>query len=287
MAHQQRGPGRRRGPHGSSSVARASTAASRAHASAGREVTAGLAAGPWCHAEKAAAWEQRWDRLGAERERSEHWGPVPVRPAPVRPAWASDEQPDYQSDGGGLTPAIGAYDRAAWARQEKEDAAFLAANERRKRDVLVTELARLQAEVDSLDRQVFEAGEARRLAGRLFHDETVKSQMGESDEKRPPARLLMRLPDHQRVDLPQSTRLSLSLVCACACGRRRLGLCCCQSRGASSPALRRAGRGQLGFATAGASAHDGPVRAPWTAPTCLPRGLPACLPACLLSRPRC
>ena len=280
MAHQQRGPGRRRGPHGSSSVARASTAASRAHASAGREVTAGLAAGPWCHAEKAAAWEQRWDRLGAERERSEHWGPVPVRPAPVRPAWASDEQPDYQSDGGGLTPAIGAYDRAAWARQEKEDAAFLAANERRKRDVLVTELARLQAEVGSLDRQVFEAGEARRLAGRLFHDETVKSQMGESDEKRPPARLLMRLPDHQRVDLPQSTRLSLSLVCACACGRRRLGLCCCQSRGASSPALRRAGRGQLGFATAGASAHDGPVRAPWTAPTCLPRGLPACLPAC-------
>lgn len=114
--------------------------------------------------------------MGAERQHTEHWGPVPVRPAAVRPAWASDQLSDDPRED--LAAAIGQYDRTAYARQEKEDAAFLVANERRKRDVLVSELARLQAEVDSLDRQVYEAGEARRLAGRLFHDEAQHSQIG-------------------------------------------------------------------------------------------------------------
>ena len=164
--------------HSAGSVARVSTAASRAHASQAREVTPGLSAAPWGAAERAAAWEQRWDKVGAERQRTSHWGHVPVRPTAVRPAWASEQQPGSDSDGSGVGLAIGAYDRAAYARQEKEDAAFLAANERRKRDVLVAELARLQAEVDSLDRQVYEAGEARRFAGRLFHDESQHSQIG-------------------------------------------------------------------------------------------------------------
>ena len=133
---------------------------------------------PGLSAERAAEWEHRWDRLGNERERIEHCcGPVPVRAAPARPPWAADSRPDYDWDEGGLTPAIGAYDQAAYARQERSDAEFLAANERRKRDVLVGELARLQQEVDALDRQVYEAGEARRLAGRLFHDESIKSQV--------------------------------------------------------------------------------------------------------------
>ena len=99
-------------------------------------MTPGLAGGPWADAERAAEWEHRWDRLGTERERGsageQHWA-VPVRAAPARPPWAAEAHPDYGWDGGGLTPAIGAYDQAVYARQERSDAEFLAANERRKR----------------------------------------------------------------------------------------------------------------------------------------------------------
>ena len=213
---------RQRGRHGVGSVTRVSTAASRAHASQAREITPGLSAHPWGAAERAAAWEQRWDKIGTERQRSlsDHWGYVPVRPTAARPAWAS-EVPDDQSEDSGLTLAIGAYDRAAHARQEKEDAAFLAANERRKRDVLVAELARLQAEVDSLDRQVHEAGEARRFAGRLFHDAAQHSQIGACGHT----------PRHITGINPHSQPGRAIL-------RRRFGLCCGESGSAPSPALR-------------------------------------------------
>ena len=233
----------RRGRHGASSVARVSTASSRAHAAQAREVTPGLSASPWGAAERAAVWEQRWDRVGQERQRSEHWGHVPVRPTAVRPAWVS--VPDDHIESTGVTAAIGQYDRAAYARQEKEDAAFLAANERRKRDVLVAELARLQAEVDSLDRQVYEAGEARRFAGRLFHDESQHSQIGACGRA---SHCIPGLLFSLRAAAP--FRLLL---------RRCFGLCCGEPGSAPSATLAGARGCSLGLAPTRPSTSDGPV----------------------------
>ena len=153
-------------------VARVSTAASRARAAQGRDVVPGAGSAPWAEAERAAVWEHRWERVGEERARANHWGPMPVRAQPARPAWVDDDG----STGFAERPPP-THEAAAFARQTLEDTEFLVENERRRRDALTSELQRLRAEVESLDRQLHDTGEARRLAGRLWHDASVDSQL--------------------------------------------------------------------------------------------------------------
>merc|ERR1711969_13701 len=97
---------------------------------------------------------------------------MPVRAQPARPAWVDDDG----STGFAERPPP-THEAAAFARQTLEDTEFLVENERRRRDALTSELQRLRAEVESLDRQLHDTGEARRLAGRLWHDASVDSQL--------------------------------------------------------------------------------------------------------------